>query len=128
MDLRPARALAEPAPVRAGATAPARDPAETVLRFYDLVEAHRYTEAARLWSPRMRSQYPPSGYIDGSFDATTRIDVNRISIRSMSLAKKTANVFVDLAEYRTSGAPRHFVGSWDLVLTSSGWLMDRPHF
>ena len=46
----------------------------------------------------------------------------------MSVANKTANVFVDLTEYRTSGSPRHWVGSWDMVLTSSGWLMDRPHF
>jgi len=76
----------------------------------------------------MRSEYPPNGYIDGRFDATTRIDVNRISIRSMSLSRKTANVSVDLTEYRTSGAPRHWVGSWDLVLTSAGWLMDKPHF
>jgi hypothetical protein len=75
----------------------------------------------------MRREYPPNGNIDGRFDATTRIDINRIQIRSMSLSKKTANVFVDLTEYRTNGAPRRFIGSWDLVL-SSGWLMDRPHF
>jgi hypothetical protein len=76
----------------------------------------------------MKSQYPPSTYINGRFSPTTRIDINRISITSMSVANKTAKVFVDLTEYRTNGSTRHWVGSWDMVLTSSGWLMDRPHF
>jgi len=76
----------------------------------------------------MRSQYPPDSYINGRFTPTTRIDINRLSIRSQSLANRTAVVFVDLYEYRTNGERRHWVGTWDLVLTSSGWLMDEPHF
>jgi hypothetical protein len=99
-----------------------------VTRFYALVEQHRFGEAAQLWSARMKSQYPPSEYINDRFAATTRIDINRISIRSMRVANQTATVFVDLSEYRTSGAARHWVGNWDMVLTSAGWLMDRPHF
>ena len=106
-----------PAP---GRTAPARDPAETVARFYALVAAHRFDEAAQLWSSRMRSQYPPSGYINGRFAPTTAIDIQRLVIRSQSLAQRTAVVYVDLLEYRDDGTRRHYVGTWDLVLTSSG--------
>ena len=115
-------------PPSAGPTAPARDPAETVARFYSLVAAHRFDEAARLWSSRMRQEYPPSGNIDGRFAQTTAIDIQTLDIRSQSLPGRSAVVFVDLIESRESGAPRRFRGTWDLVLTSSGWLMDEPHF
>ena len=119
------RPTVAPAP---GATAPARDPAETVARFYALVVQERFDEAARLWSPRMRSQYPPEAYIDGRFEPTTGIDIRQLSIRSQSVANRTAVVYVDLIEYREDGAARRYVGTWDLVLSSSGWLMDEPHF
>ena len=76
----------------------------------------------------MRAEYPPDGNIDGRFDATTRIDINRIAIRSMSVSAKTTVVFVDLTEYRRAQPARHWVGTWDLVLRSAGWLMDDPHF
>jgi eukaryotic-like serine/threonine-protein kinase len=115
-----------PTPVRATAAGPSRDPAETVARFYDLVEAHDYDAAAALWSPRMQRQYPPEGYIDGRFDATTRIDVNRLRIDRMSIARREAVVSIDIIEYRSSGAPRHWVGTWDLVLINGAWRMDDP--
>ncbi|HUQ78826.1 MAG TPA: protein kinase [Patescibacteria group bacterium] len=121
----PTRPTALPGP---GATAPARDPAETVARFYGLVAAHRFDEAASLWSNRMRREYPPAGNIDGRFARTTRIDIQALNIRSQSLIQRSAVVYVDLIEYRESEAPRRFRGTWDLVLTTSGWLMDEPHF
>ena len=120
-----------PTPTKApapGPTAPARDPAETVVRFYALVQEHRYDEAAALWTARLRQEYPPETNINGRFDRTTKIVINRLSIRSMSLSKKTAVVFVDLTEYRRSQTARRYIGTWDLVLTRSGWLMDEPHF
>ncbi|MDQ3129122.1 MAG: protein kinase [Chloroflexota bacterium] len=120
-----ARPTNPPAP---GPTAPARDPAETVARFYSLVEAHRFDEAERLWSTRMRQEYPPEGNIDGRFARTSAIDIQALSIRSQSLTRRTAVVDVDLIEYRESEAPRRFRGTWDLVLSSSGWLMDEPQF
>ena len=46
----------------------------------------------------MRNEYPPDGYIDGRFAATTRIDVNAARIRSQT--SRTAVVAVDLTEYR----------------------------
>ncbi len=116
-----------PRPVTATAAGPARDPAETVDRFYRLVEVHDYDAAAALWSPRMRREYPPSRYIDGRFDATTRIDVNRLRIERISLARREAVVFIDITEYRRSGSPRHWVGTWDLVLINGAWRMDDPH-
>jgi hypothetical protein len=106
---------------------PARDPAATVHRFYDLVVAHDYDAAAALWSPRMRAQYPPSRYIAGRFDATTRIAVNRLRIERMSVARGVAVVSIDITEYRTSGAPRRWIGTWDLVLINGAWRMDEPH-
>jgi hypothetical protein len=116
-----------PRPVPATTAGPARDPAETVALFYRLVVAHDYGAAAALWSPRMRSEYPPSRYIAGRFDATTRIDVNRIRINQMSVARREAVVYIDITEYRTSGSPRHWVGTWDLVLINGAWRMDDPH-
>jgi hypothetical protein len=98
-----------------------------VGRFYHLVVAHDYDAAAALWSARMRRQYPPSRYINGRFDATTRIDINRLRIDRMSVAGRQAVVSIDITEYRSSGAPRHWFGTWDLVLSGGAWLMDAPH-
>jgi len=120
-----------PAPTptpKPASTAPSRDPAETVRRFYSLVVQHRFSEAAQLWSARMRQQYPPKQYIDRRFAATTGIDVRRDAITSESVARRPATVAVDLLEHRRGGSTRHWVGSWDLVLTSAGWLMNQPHF
>ncbi len=120
------RATPRPAPRPA---VPARDPAETVRRFYDLVERHDFDAAARLWTRRMREEYPPKGNIDGRFAPTTRIDIDRLAIESVNRRAGTAVVSVAITEYRESGpSPRRFVGRWDLVLSDRGWLMDEPHF
>jgi serine/threonine-protein kinase len=116
-----------PRPVKATVAGPARDPAETVARFYRLVVIHDYDAAAALWSPRMRAEYPPSRYIDGRFDATNRIAINRLRIESISVARRKAVVYIDITEYRTSGSPRRWVGTWDLVLIDGAWRMDDPH-
>jgi hypothetical protein len=107
---------------------PERDPAAAVRRFYDLVERHEFDAAAQLWSPRMREAYPPDGYIDGRFAPTTRIDIDRLSIRSMDLRAGTAVVDVAITEYRENGDVRQFDGSWELVLRDGTWLMDQPRF
>jgi tRNA A-37 threonylcarbamoyl transferase component Bud32 len=123
------RATPRPTPVPVRATAPLRTPAQTVARFYELVAAHDFTAAARLWSPRMRANYPPSIYINRRFAHTTRIVLNRDQTISMNLAAGTAVVAVDLTEYRDiEPSPRRWVGRWDLVLTRNGWLLDQPHF
>ncbi|MEX2010937.1 MAG: hypothetical protein WEF51_01735 [Chloroflexota bacterium] len=119
-----------PAPTPRPAPAlPARDPAETVARFYYLVETHDFDAAAALWTARMRRQYPPRGYIDGRFARTTRIDLRRNEIVALNARAGTAVVAVNLIEYRTvEPSPRRFIGRWDLVLVNGRWLMDRPHF
>ncbi len=126
-----ARATVRPAPTPkppAATVTPSGSPAATVRRFYELVVAHRFDDAARLWTARMRRQYPPSGYINGRFSPTTAIDIRRLETRSLNAAKGTATVYVDLIEHRSGESPRHYAGTWDLVRGTSGWLMDRPHF
>lgn len=129
------RATARPAPrtpaptPRPAPALPARDPAETVARFYYLVETHDFDAAATLWTARMRRQYPPKGYIDGRFSRTTRIDLRRNEIVALNARAGTAVVAVNLIEHRTvEPSPRRFIGRWDLVLVNGRWLMDRPHF
>ena len=126
----------EPTPTRRPAetsppapAGPARDPAETVARFYRLVVEERFDEAAALWTAEMRERYPPAGNIDGRFAPTTDIELVRNEIVAMDVAAGTANVAVDLIEYRESGpSPRRFVGDWDLVLVDGRWLMSDPDF
>jgi hypothetical protein len=76
----------------------------------------------------MRERYPPAQYIDGRFAPTTAIDIRRLEITSESIARRSATVAVDLIEHRDDGSTRQWVGSWELVLTTAGWLMDQPHF
>ena len=77
----------------------------------------------------MRERYPPDGYIDGRFAPTTRIDITSLRIERMSVSSGTALVSVALTEYRSSGpSPRRFSGTWELVLSGRGWLMNEPHF
>ena len=45
----------------------------------------------------------------------------------MSVVGREAIVFIDITEYRTSGSPRRWVGTWDLVLIDGAWRMDAPH-
>jgi eukaryotic-like serine/threonine-protein kinase len=107
----------------------AGSPAAVVARFYEAVEAHDFDAAASLWTPRMRREYPPDGYIDGRFSHTTRIDLRRNKVVALDTGAGTAVVSVDLIEYRDiEPSPRRFVGRWELVLTDQGWLMDKPHF
>jgi cell division septation protein DedD len=104
-------------------------PADTVARFYRLVAADRFDDAAALWTRAMRDRYPPEQYIDGRFAPTTAIDLRRNEVIAINRAAGTATVAVDLVEYRASGpSPRRFVGDWDLVLVDGRWLMNDPDF
>jgi hypothetical protein len=122
--VRPAPTASPPA----ATTTSSQSASGTVRQFYALVVAHRFDDAARLWSARMRRQYPPSGYIDGRFSPTTAIDIQRLETRSQNTSRGTATVYVDLIEHRRGESPRHYAGTWDLVRASGRWLMDRPHF
>ena len=100
-----------------------------MARFYRLVVEERFDEAAALWTAEMRERYPPAGNIDGRFAPTTDIELVRNEIVAMDVTAGTANVAVDIIEYRESGpSPRRFVGDWDLVLVDGRWLMSDPDF
>jgi len=121
-----------PEPTTAPALAPAPapvatiggDPAGTIVTFYQLISGHDYVSASGLWSDRMRASYPPQTNIWGRFDATSSIVARSASLTSANPG--SAAVAVDLIETRTDGSIRRWVGTWYLVRSGSGWLLDQP--
>jgi serine/threonine-protein kinase len=99
-------------------------PADTILAFYDLVSGHDYGAAAGLWSDKMRAVYPPQTNIWGRFDATRQIVARSAAV--VSATSGSAAVNVDLVETMRDGTTRRWVGTWYLVRSGSGWLMDQP--
>ena len=102
----------------------AADPARTIVSFYQLISGHDYTTAADLWSERMRAAYPPQTNIWGRFDWTRSIVTRSAAITSVT--SSSAAVAVDLVETMADGSVRHWVGTWYLVRSGSGWLLDQP--
>jgi hypothetical protein len=100
------------------------DPAGTIMTFYQLISGHDYASASGLWSDRMQASYPPQTNIWGRFDATRSIVARSASLTSAN--PTSAAVAVDLIETRTDGTIRHWVGTWYLVRSGSGWLLDQP--
>ena len=100
------------------------DPSFTIARFYDLVTAKRYAEAAALWSPRMQAAFPPSTNVWGRFDSTRSIHLASASIAARSATAATVNV--SIIEVLMDGTQRRYAGQWYLVRSGSGWLMDQP--
>lgn len=97
------------------------DPAEAVQRFYSAVSAHQFDVAASLWSPAMQAEYPPTVFIDQRFSATQQIDVT--TSRVLSDAGGIAVVYVDVLEV-IGGERRQWVGTWQLIDSSTGWLLN----
>lgn len=121
-------AAAAPQPVpsqAAGAAATADTPQAAVTAFYSAVLQHRFDQAATLWSERMKANYPPSVNIDDRFAGTTELTINQS--RLVSSAGGNASLYIDLTEV-TYGTIHHWVGTWQLVQTTSGWLLDQPNF
>jgi hypothetical protein len=106
------------------AVAVSGDPAGTIVSFYQLVSGHDYASASGLWSSRMQAAYPPQTNIWGRFDRTSSI-VTR-SAWVTSAGPNTATVAVDLVETMSNGSVRHWVGTWSLVRSGTGWLLDQP--
>jgi protein kinase-like protein len=119
----PAPTLA-PTPAPAISVTAAGDPAVTIVSFYELVSGHDYASASGLWSDRMRAAYPPQTNIWGRFDATSSIVARSASVTSAGPG--SAAVAVDLIETLRNGAVRRWVGTWYLVRSGSGWLLDQP--
>ncbi len=111
---------ATPAPV----VATRGDPAGTIVAFYQLISGHDYASASGMWSDRMRASYPPQTNIWGRFDRTRSIVARSASVTSANPG--SAAVAVDLIETLSDGTTRRWVGSWYLVRSGPGWLLDQP--
>ncbi|HET7035424.1 MAG TPA: protein kinase [Thermomicrobiaceae bacterium] len=99
-------------------------PTTVVARFYLLLNQHKYDQAAALWDDRMRAAYPPDVNVDGRFADTSWIWVQRDSQQSNN--GRRAVVAVELLERKQSGENIRWVGTWTLVKTEGGWLLDEP--
>jgi hypothetical protein len=102
----------------------AGDPVASINRFYSAVTAHQFGAAASTWSPQMQAQYPPSIYIDQRFADTQYIGLTNSYL--VSAGSGTAVIYVNVAE-TIGGQHRLWVGTWQLVDTSSGWLLNSPN-
>jgi hypothetical protein len=100
------------------------DPVAAINRFYSAVTAHQFGAAASTWSARMQAQYPPPIYIDHRFADTQYIGLTGNHL--VSEANGTAVIYVNVAEV-IGGQNRVWVGTWQLVDTSSGWLLNSPN-
>ena len=112
------------APTHAPVTTVSGDPAGTILTFYQLISGHDYASASGLWSDRMRASYPPQTNIWGRFDTTRSIIARSASVTIAG--QGSAVVAVDLVETMSNGSVRRWVGTWYLVRSGSGWLLDQP--
>jgi hypothetical protein len=100
------------------------DPAAAVTRFYQAVSAHDFQAAAALWTSRLQAQYPPARFIDQRFAGTQQINLEAEQVLGDNGG--TATVYVKLVEV-IDGQTRHWLGTWQLVDTSAGWLLNRPN-
>jgi hypothetical protein len=76
----------------------------------------------------MQSNYPPEQNIDHRFAGTQQIVVVHATVVRLDRSAGQATVAVDLLEYDSgSSTPIHWTGTWDLVRTPSGWLLDWPN-
>jgi hypothetical protein len=103
-------------------------PAQAVTLFYQLVAQHQFGPAAGLWTARMQAAYPPGQNVVGRFSQTQQVIVRRAEVVALDQAGQRATVAVDVLE--TVGAPpatRRWVGTWQLVRSPGGWLLDQPN-
>jgi serine/threonine protein kinase len=124
--VQPAPTTPPSGPVEASAQGSTRSPTDTVILFYTLVGEHRFADARALWSPSLQSTYAPSVYIDQRFAPTQSITVQRAAASPPSGGTDT--VEVSLTEVvGPPGQVRHYSGSWQLVNSGSGWLLNWPN-
>jgi hypothetical protein len=102
----------------------AGDPGVAVAHFYQAVSTHDFGAAAALWTTRMQARYPPAEYIDHRFAATQQISLQ--AERLLRGEDGVAVVYVDVIE-RIDGQARRWIGTWQLVNTTSGWLLNQPN-
>jgi hypothetical protein len=119
----PAPADGAPQPA-APASGGADSPTTAVAGFYQAVAQHQFDAAAAYWSGRMQANWPPSVYIDQRFTPTQSMTLQGANV--VSQGDGTAVVSIDLVEVY-NGSTRHWVGSWQLVRGSGGWVLDAPN-
>lgn len=100
------------------------DPRAAVTEFYARVASHDFDAAEELWSPSMRSRFPPRENIVQRFSQTTDVQVQRADV--LSDDGTSAVVAVDLSEIDAQWTVRRFRGRWHLVRGPNGWLLDQP--
>jgi LysM repeat protein len=140
---RPATTLAQPTatpapvPVQVPTNAPtsaavvtqvAATPDGAVRGFYARLQQGQFGQAANLWTPRMRSAYPPAENINSRFARTQSLTVNRADVIAMDVTSGRATVALQLTE--VVGPPqstREYVGTWSVVRGPDGWQLDQPN-
>ena len=75
------------------AATPADDPAAAVSSFYALVARHQFDAAARLWTPRMRAEFPPEANLNQRFSQTQQIQLRRVEVLSQAAGMLVIRVF-----------------------------------
>jgi len=113
----------QPVPVPAFQTL-VGEPTTRVAGFYQAVAAHQFDAAAAAWSVRMQANYPPSEFIDRRFAYTQQMNLRAAHVLANN--GQVATVYIDLIEVY-AGTTRHWVGTWQLVSSSSGWLLNQPN-
>jgi len=112
-------------PVQAPPASVADAPAQAVLTFYANIGNRQLDQAAGLWSSSMQTRYPPATNVYGRFDQTLSMTVH--SARVISQSGDFATVAVELSEVIGNPAvTRRWAGTWRVVRTSAGWLLDEP--
>jgi hypothetical protein len=125
--------LAPTAPAAGGpqltATQQPAEPVQAVTGFYAAVGQRRLDQALQFWSARMRAAYPPPVFLYDRFAGTRQMAVRRVAVVSLDPVAGRAAVAVDLVEVSTVPAfNRAWQGTWFLVRTPAGWLLDAPSF
>ncbi len=118
-----------PAPAPAAVAQDSAAPVQAVTGFYAAIAQRQPDQALQFWSSRMRGAYPPGVYLYDRFSGTRQMVVRSVRMTSMDAAAGRATVEVELAE--SSSVPafnRTWHGTWHLVRSTAGWLLDAPSF
>ena len=72
----------------------------------------------------MQADYPPAEFIDQRFAQTRQLKLREA--RVIASDGGVATVAVDVVEV-AADARRRWAGTWQLVLTPAGWLLNQPN-
>ncbi len=119
----PPTATPPPAPTAPRVIVQATSPAAAVLGYYQFVAAHQFDRAAALWTPQLQAATPPAQAIDARYAQIDHITVEHWEVTGQTADRATVAIVVD--EYTKGGsAPQRYQGTWQLVHTEVGWLLD----